>query len=89
MIIYLIMLNSMERVEKKTRRIIAINPETGERVIYKSAYDLAKQAGVSSATVFQSLDRGGAVLGWKVYDTPETIREKIRELEERIKMLEA
>lgn len=78
----------MERVGRKTRRVIAINPVTGERKEYNTAYELAKDAGVSEVSVYQALDRGGSVLGWKVYDTPDVIREKIRRLEEQIKMLE-
>lgn len=79
----------MERVGKRNRRVIAINPETGEKKEFNGISEIAKDAGVTSAAVCQALDRGGTILGWNVYDEPDVLREKIRKLQETIKMLEA
>ena len=74
---------------KNLRKVIAINPETGDRKDFDSIYMAAKSFGVGHASIIQALDRdNGFINGWRVYDSPDRLRKKIAELEERIKMLE-
>ena len=73
---------------KEGRKIIALNEETGERLEYDAAYRLASRLGVQQRSVMQALERNGCVKGWRVYDSPDRIRRRIKELEEQIKMLE-
>jgi hypothetical protein len=75
-------------MRKKTRKVIAISDETGERREFHSAYAMAKELGVADATVFQALDRCGYVLEWRVFDTPEVYRDKIKMIQECIRIVE-
>lgn len=73
----------------QARKVIAIHEQTGERREFVSAWAMSQEIGVTHRAVIQALERGGTCKGWKVYDTPEVIREKIWEMKEQIKMLEA
>ncbi len=53
-----------------------------------SEYAAAKELGVSVTAVQQAKRWGHEVKGWKVFDTPEKILERIAELEAQIKFLE-
>lgn len=53
-----------------------------------SEYAAAKELGVSVTAVQQAKRWGHEVKGWKVFDTPEKILERIAELEAQIKLLE-
>ena len=70
------------------RKVIAIHEITGERKEFESAYVAAKALGCSISAVQASFDRAGTVFGWKIFDTPDRIRERIKELEEQIQLLE-
>ena len=70
------------------RALIAINEDTGERREFSGQYAAAKALGVGTSHVQISVMTCTAVKGWKVYDTPDRIRERIKMLEEQIKMLE-
>lgn len=73
---------------KEKRAVIAISEKTGERKEFDSAYQLAREAGVSTSSVFQALGREGLVKEWRVYQTPDAYRAKIASYEKIIKMLE-
>lgn len=70
------------------RPILAINEETGERKEYSGVYAAAKDLGTTGTSVVISIAMATAVKGWKVYDTPDRIRERIKELEKQLEMLE-
>ena len=74
-------------MRKTHRKVIAINAETGERVVFSGTYEAAKVLGSTPSSVGISLAMVTAVKGWRVYDTPDRILERIAELEEQIKML--
>lgn len=69
---------------RKTRPVIVVSRETGESKKYDSVYAFAKEIGTSIMGVNSALKMGGTVSGWYVYDTPENLRVKIREIEEQI-----
>ena len=73
---------------RETRPVIAINEVSGERVEYGSVYAAAKGLGVTHTHIIISLSTGSAAKGWKVYDTPENLRKRIKEIVGIINMLE-
>lgn len=73
---------------KEGRAVLAVNTETGECKKYGSAYKLSLEINVTLRSVMQALERNGVCKGWRVYDTPERIRERIAELEEQLAVVE-
>ena len=73
---------------RRTKPVIAISKETEERKEFGSVYECAHNLGVSTAAVLVAVARGTAVKGWKLYDSPENIRKRIKELKEQIEMLQ-
>lgn len=71
------------------RKITAVSLETGEKKVYASLYQAAKALGTSAQNVMQAISRGGACCGWRLYDSPETIKAKIAEMENLLKEVEA
>ena len=75
-------------MNRKSRPIIAIQKETGERRAYNCTTDCAKELGVSTMAILVAVSRTTSVKGWKLYDSPDNIRLRIQELEKQITMLE-
>ena len=73
---------------RQTRPVIAIHEETGERRDFSGLYETGRVLGVGHVQVLMSIMSGQAVRGWRVYDVPEKIRERIKQMEQDIKMLE-
>ena len=73
---------------RKPKPVIAINKETGERRVFECVYECANTFGVSNSAILVAVVRGTSVKGWKLYDSPENIRNRIKELEKQIEMLE-
>lgn len=73
---------------RNLRKVIAISEVTGERREFASAYEAAGALGCTRQAALHALVSLQAVKGWKLYDTPEKYRERIKEFEEIIKMLE-
>lgn len=73
---------------RNLRKVIAIHEITGERREFASAYEASTVLGCTRQGALHALECLQAVKGWKLYDTPEKYRERIKELEEIIKMLE-
>ena len=65
------------------RPLVGVNEKTGEVKRWESSYQCCRELGVALPSVTQALDRGGAVKGWRVFDTPESIDQRIAVLEER------
>ena len=74
---------------RKNREIIAINEENGECRKFESVSEFAKEHRVIVQAAQSALERGWACDGWKIYDMPERIRERMRELESQIEVVEA
>lgn len=73
---------------RQSRRLVAVNVETGERREFGSAYECAIALRAGHAAVLAALDRNGTCCGWKMYDTPETLRKRIDELREQLEEIE-
>jgi hypothetical protein len=73
---------------RNLRKVIAIHEITGERKEFASAYEAATVLGCTRQGALHALECLQAVKGWKLYDTPEKYRERIKEFEGIIKMLE-
>lgn len=73
---------------RNLRKVIAIHEITGERKEFASAYEAATVLGCTRQGALHALECLQAVKGWKLYDTPDKYRERIKEFEEIIKMLE-
>jgi len=70
------------------RPLIAVNEETGERVRFDRVADCTDYFGVKRASVLHAVAMGSYIKGWRIYDTPEKLREKIEEIKKIIKKLE-
>lgn len=70
------------------RAVIAINETTGERKEFESVYAAAKALGVSFQAVQLAQGLSGVCRGWRIYDTPARIRERIEDLKNQLAMLE-
>lgn len=55
---------------------------------FASEYAASKELGVTVTAVQNAKRWGHEVKGWKVFDTPAKMMERIAELEEQIKFLE-
>ncbi len=73
---------------RNNRVVIAINEQTGERVTFSGLYAAGKELGANHVQIMHAIAEGQLVKGWRVYDTPDRIRERIKTLEGQIKMLE-
>lgn len=73
---------------RNLRKVIAIHEITGERKEFASAYEASTVLGCTRQGALHALECLQAVKGWKLYDTPEKYRERIKEFEGIIKMLE-
>ena len=75
-------------MSRKSKPVIAINKESGERRVFECVFECAHAFGVSTTAVLVAVARGTSVKGWKLYDSPENIRNRIKELEKQIELLE-
>ena len=73
---------------RNNRAVIAINEATGERVRFSGLYAAGKELGASHVQVLHGVIENQYVKGWRLYDEPDKIRERIKELEAQIKLLE-
>lgn len=73
---------------RNLRKVIAIHEITGERREFASAYEASTVLGCTRQGALHALECLQAVKGWKLYDTPDKYRERIKEFEGIIKMLE-
>lgn len=73
---------------RTVRRVIAINETTGERVDYGSVYACAKVLGVRVQAVQNAQELGRSCKGWRIYDEPERIRERIEALKNQLVIVE-
>lgn len=71
-------------MERVYRPVIGVNQQTGEVKKWESVYKCATELSVAVPGVTQTMDRGGATKGWRLYDTQENIRRQIATLERRL-----
>lgn len=74
---------------RQVRKILAVSVETGERKELASLYDCAIFLQTGLSNVAQALNRNGICRGWKLYDSPDTLRARISDLERQLAELEA
>lgn len=67
--------------------VILINLETGERKDFPSINGAARFLGVVFHQIQTAALYNGNVKGWKVYESPETVRKHIKDLERQLKDL--
>lgn len=75
-------------MERERRRVIAINETTGVRQEFNSVYACAKQLGVSVQAVQLAQGLCGVCKGWRIYDEPRRIRERIEDLKNQLVIVE-
>lgn len=76
----------MKRDYRK-KGIIIINEDTGERLDFGSVNKAAIYLNTNFANVQRAAIYNGILNGWRVYESPETIRLHIRDLEEQLRIL--
>lgn len=74
---------------RNKREIIAINIVSGEKRMYPDTTRAAADLGTSRQNVIQQLNRNGFCGSWRLYDTVETLKRRIFELERQIKEVES
>ena len=72
----------------KKRKIILINEETGERKNFDSLNGAARFLNATFGNVQTAALYNGTSKGWRVYESPESIRQHIKDLEAQLKVLE-
>lgn len=75
-------------MSRTKRPVVAINPSTGERKEFAGIYEACIFLNTGHANVRQALERNGMCCGWKIYDTPDTIRKRIERLQEQLREME-
>lgn len=73
---------------KEARKVVAINQATGERREFESASECAIFLHTMCSGVLQALNRNGACLGWRMYDTADNLRKRIAELQKQLEEVE-
>ena len=71
------------------RSVIAVNEMTGERKFFESVYACAKYMNVCTQAVQLAQGLGGVCKGWRIYDEPERIRERIEDLKNQLVIVES
>lgn len=69
------------------RGIILINEETGERKEFHSVNGAASFLGTNFFNVQRAALYNGMYKGWRVYETPEAIRQHIEDLTKQLQIL--
>jgi len=77
----------MERVHNQ-RAIVLISESTGERVDFDSINAAARFIGANFSAVQRAAMYNGTYNGWRVYESPESIRQHIKDLEAQLEILE-
>lgn len=78
----------MRKTKNVSRAIVLINEETKERKDFSSIYAAARFLGGQFMQIQRAALYNGAVYGWRVYESAESIRQHIRELQEQLAIVE-
>lgn len=76
------------RKKNSARGAILINEETGERREFTSIYGACSFLGVQFLQIQRAMLYNGTVAGWRVYESADSIRQHIKDLEEQLKIVE-
>lgn len=68
--------------------IVIINVETGERKDFDSINAAARFLGATFCNIQKAGIYNGVCKGWKVYESADTIRQHIKDLEAQLKIVE-
>lgn len=79
---------SRMRKKNKVRSVVLINEETWERKDFSSIYAAARFLGAQFSQIQRAALYNGVVYGWRVYESAESIRQHIRELQEQLAIVE-
>ena len=71
------------------RSIVLISEETGERKDFPSINRAAAFLGTTFGNVQRAAIYNGTFHGWKVFESPDSIRQHIKDLENQLKVLES
>ena len=71
----------------KPRGIILINEESGGHKVFESINGAAVFLGTNFANVQRAALYNGMIMGWRVYETPESINEHIKDLMKQLEIL--
>lgn len=80
---------SATRRTYQQRAIILINEETHELKDFASINSAASFLGTNFSNMQRAAVYNGIIKGWKVYESPKTIRKHILELQEQLAFLES
>lgn len=72
----------------KQRAIVLISEESGERKDFKSINAAAAFLRTTFGNVQRSALYNGTMNGWRLFESPESIRKHIADLEEQLRILE-
>lgn len=72
----------------KRRAIVLINEYSGERLDFDSINGAAKFLHATFANIQRAAIYNGTFNDWRVYESPESIREHIKDYEAQLKVLE-
>lgn len=73
---------------KATRSIIAIRESDGERRGFSSINEAAGALGTNFYNIQRTAMSNGTYKGWRIYESPDAIRQHIKDLEAQLKVLE-
>lgn len=73
----------------KGRNVIAVNTVTKEKRKYENICACAADLGVSKQNALQQLNRNGMIGAWRLFDTVESLKRRIFELERQIREVES
>lgn len=77
------------RKKNSVRAVILINESSRERKEFSSMYAAARFLGAQFLQIQRAALYNGAVAGWRVYESAESIRLHIKDLEEQLKVVES
>lgn len=76
------------RTKNNTREAILINEVTGDRREFPSIYGASSFLGAQFMQVQRAMLYNGTVNGWRVYESADSIRQHIKDLEAQLKIVE-
>lgn len=75
-------------MKNESKAVIGINLNTGEKKVFGSINEAAREAGVNFQQVQIAMLSGGRRKDWRFYPTAENIRGRIADLEKMLDIVE-
>lgn len=76
------------RKKRNVRAVVLINEYSGDRRDFSSIYQACNFLGAQFLQVQRAMLYNGTVSGWRVYESADSIRQHIKDLEEQLKIVE-